>query len=68
MNWGAVVLPLVLAALLLYILWYFVRAAGRALARSREVTRFRFEVKSLGAQVDPLLERLAARTDAARRH
>jgi hypothetical protein len=67
-NWGAIVLPLLLAGLLLYILWYFARAGGKALARSREVTRFRFEAKQIGARVDPILERLAARTDAARRH
>ncbi|MFI5261472.1 MAG: hypothetical protein ACHQZR_02810 [Candidatus Limnocylindrales bacterium] len=65
---GAVVLPLLLALLLLYVLVYFARQAGRALARSREVTRFQFEAKALLAQVDPILERLAARTDSARRH
>jgi len=67
-NWGAIVLPLLLAGLLLYILWYFARAGGKALARSREVTRFRFEAKQVGARADPVLERLAARVDAARRH
>lgn len=64
---GAVVLPLLLALLLLYVLVYFARLAGQALARSREVTRFQFEAKALLAQVDPVLEGLAARTDSARR-
>jgi len=65
---GAIVLPLLLALLLLYVLVYFVRQAGQALARSREVTRFQFEAKALLAQVDPVLEGLATRTDSARRH
>jgi hypothetical protein len=64
---GAVVLPLLLALLLLYVLVYFARLAGRALAQSREVTRFRFEAKALLAQVDPVLDNLAVRTDSARR-
>ncbi|HXX60722.1 MAG TPA: hypothetical protein VEI48_05480 [Candidatus Sulfotelmatobacter sp.] len=64
---GAIILPLLLALLLLYVLVYFARAAGQALARSREVTRFQFEAKALLAQVDPILEGLATRTDSARR-
>lgn len=64
---GAIVLPLLLALLLLYVLVYFARSAGQALARSREVTRFQFEAKALLAQVDPILEGLATRTDSARR-
>ena len=64
---GAIVLPLLLALLLLYVLVYFARMAGQALARSREVTRFQFEAKALLAQVDPILEGLATRTDSARR-
>ena len=64
---GAIVLPLLLALLLLYVLVYFVRMAGQALASSREVTRFQFEAKALLAQVDPILEGLATRTDSARR-
>ncbi len=68
MNWGAIVLPLLLAGLLLYILWYFGRAAGQALARSREITRFRFDAKAVAGRVDPLLDQIVARTDAARRH
>lgn len=66
MTWS-LFLPLVLAALLLYVMVEFTRRGRRALARARETARFRQDAAALGSRIDSLLAHLSERSDAARR-
>ena len=62
-----VVLPLLLAALVALVLIVFLRRAARALARSRDLERYRGETADLAGRVDGVLAPLAGRVDAVRR-
>ena len=66
MPWS-VLLPLLLAALLVYVFVEFARRARVALALAREAAGFRSAAAGLGGRVDALLAQLARRTDAVRR-
>ena len=67
MPWG-VILPLVLAALVVFLLAVFVRRASRALGRTREVAGFQREASDLARRLDATLAGLGERVDAVRRH
>jgi hypothetical protein len=62
-----VILPLVLAALVAYVVVAFVRRAARALAQARELERYVRETAAVAANVDATLGRLITRVDAVRR-
>ena len=63
-----VVLPLLLLALLVFVLVVLARRAARALAVTRASSAFQQEVTGLAARVTPVIEDLIRRVDAVRRH
>jgi hypothetical protein len=63
-----IVLPLILLALLVFILVMLARRAARALAVSRSATAFQQEVVGLSDRVTPVVEDLVRRVDAVRHH
>jgi hypothetical protein len=63
-----IVLPLVLLALLVFVLVMLARRAARALAVSRAATAFQQDVVSLSDRVTPVVEELVRRVDAVRHH
>ncbi|HET7677619.1 MAG TPA: hypothetical protein VFK38_07180 [Candidatus Limnocylindrales bacterium] len=67
MSWE-VGLPLLLAALVAFVVIGFSRRAGAALARSRELARFRRDSAGLAERAEALLGPLIARVDAVRHH
>lgn len=62
------VLPLILLALLVFVLVMLARRGARALAVSRAATAFQEEVVGLSDRVTPVIEELVRRVDAVRRH
>jgi hypothetical protein len=62
-----IVLPLLLAALVAYVVVAFVRRAALALAQARELERYVRETAAVAANVDATLGGLIARVDAVRR-
>lgn len=63
-----VVLPLILLALLVFVLGVLGRRAAQALATARASSAFQQEVSGLAARVTPVIEDLVRRVDAVRRH
>jgi hypothetical protein len=63
-----IVLPLILLALLVFVLVVLARRAGRALAVSRAATAFQQEVLGLSGRLTPVIEELLRRVDAVRHH
>ena len=63
-----IVLPLILLALLVFVLVLLARRAARALAVSRAATAFQQDVVGLSDRVTPVVEELVRRVDAVRRH
>jgi hypothetical protein len=66
MEW-AIVLPLVAFAILAVMFALFLRRAGRLIAATRDVERFRRQVADLAARIDTSLGEVCARVDAVRR-
>ena len=64
--WG-IVLPLLLAALLLVLLSWFVHRGAQALAQTREIAGFQRDAADLSARIDGTLGQLTARVDGVRR-
>jgi hypothetical protein len=62
-----VVLPLVLAALVAYVVIAFLRRGARALAHARELERYGRETQVVATDVDATLGRIIARVDGVRR-
>jgi hypothetical protein len=63
-----IVLPLVLLALLVFVLVMLARRAARALAVARAATAFQQQVTGLSGRLTPVIEELVRRVDAVRRH
>jgi len=66
MEW-AIVLPLVAFALLAVLFALFLRRAGRLIAATRDVERFRRQIADLAARSETSLAEICARVDAVRR-
>ncbi len=64
---AAVVLPLVAFVVLAVVFILFLRRAGRLGAATRDVERFRRQVKDLAARVEVSLAEMSGRIDAVRR-
>ena len=63
-----IVLPLILLALVVFVLVMFTRRAARALAVSRAATAFQTEVVACSGRIMPVVDDLVRRVDAVRRH
>jgi hypothetical protein len=63
-----IVLPLILLALLVFVLVMLARRAARALTVARAGTAFQQEVAGLSGRLMPVIEELVRRVDAVRRH
>ena len=63
-----IVLPLILLALLVFVLVMLARRAARALAVARAATVFQEQVAGLSGRLTPVIEELVRRVDAVRRH
>jgi hypothetical protein len=66
MEW-AIVLPLIAFAVLAVMFALFLRRAGRLIAATRDVERFRRQVADLAARIETSLGEVCARVDAVRR-
>jgi hypothetical protein len=66
MEW-AIILPLALFAVLGAMFLLFLRRAGRLVAATRDVDRFRRQVGDLAARIETSLSELCARVDSVRR-
>ena len=66
MEW-AIVLPLVAFALLAVLFALFLRRAGRLIAATRDVERFRRQIADLAARSETSLAEIGARVDSVRR-
>ncbi len=63
-----IVLPLVLLALVVFVLVMFARRAARALSVSRAATAFQTEIMACSGRIMPVVDDLVRRVDAVRRH
>ena len=66
MEW-AIILPILAFLVLAAMFALFLRRAGRLIAATRDVERFRRQVADLASRVDTSLGELCARVDAVRR-
>ena len=64
---AAIILPLAAFLVLAVLFALFLRRAGRLIAATRDVERFRRQVGDLGSRIDTSLGELCARVDAVRR-
>jgi hypothetical protein len=67
MEWAIAVLPIALFLVLGTMFLLFLRRAGRLVAATRDVERFRRQVTDLAARVETSLDELCTRIDAVRR-
>jgi hypothetical protein len=66
MEW-AIILPILAFVVLVTMFVLFLRRAGRLVAATRDVERFRRQVGDLAARIETSLSELCARVDAVRR-